>query len=468
MTTNASRIPVDYDGYEPDQQQPAERPSQAKSNQARSDQAKGDQARSDPLAELARIVGQDDPFRALLAAKDSRRAGGPEGGGGRVEPQLPDYAGAPAEPAPGPSMDAFNQYLSAVQRESVPEPDPAPEPQPEPLDEPAGEVAPERPRGRSRLALVGTALGIVAVAVGGALTWKALHPHRGSGTPIVVMADQAPLKIAPQNAGGVEIPDQNKQIYERNAKDGQIKIVNREEQPLDVKQAARALTSEAPTAGTPGPAPGAPVNLLTESLGEPRRVRTVSVRPEPPPVEAQRAAQGTQGGPAPARPEAAPIPTMTLPEATPAAATPRSASRSIQAATTPAPAPAPEPQAPDTVASTTVAAPKSNPAPQRVASAEPPPAKPTPAATPDAQAPVGGFSVQLSVRATEKEARAAFAQAQERYHAELAGQSALIRQAEVNGKTIFRVRVGPMSKESANSLCSKLQASGGTCFVAKN
>ncbi|MFE1598732.1 SPOR domain-containing protein [Methylobacterium sp. ID0610] len=455
MTTNASRIPVDYDGYEPDQQQPAERQSQAK----------GDAARSDPLAELARIVGQDDPFRALLAAKDTRRAGAAEAARGRVEPQVPDYAGAQTERGSGPSLDAFNQYLSAVQREAVPEPEPDLEPQAEAPAAPVGEPAPEAPRGRRRLALVGSALGIVAVAAGGALTWKALHPHRGSGAPIVVAADPAPLKIAPQNAGGVEIPDQNKQIYERNAKDGQIKIVNREEQPLDVKQAARALTSEAPTAGTPAPPPGAPVSLLTESLGEPRRVRTVSVRPEPPPFEAQRAAQqGTQGGPAPA----APVPTMTLPDPTPAAATPRSAARS--AATTPAPAPVatPEPQAADTVASTTVGAPKAKPAPQRVASAEQPPIKPAPAASPETQAPVGGFSVQLSVRATEREARAAFVQAQERYHAELAGQSPLIRQAEVNGKTIFRVRVGPMSKESANGLCSKLQAAGGTCFVAKN
>ena len=45
---------------------------------------------------------------------------------------------------------------------------------------------------------------------------------------------------------------------------------------------------------------------------------------------------------------------------------------------------------------------------------------------------------------------------------------ALIRKAEVNGNTIYRVRVGPMSKEEASSLCSKLQGQGGQCFVAKN
>ena len=440
MTTNASRIPVD-DGFEPVRQPLAARPGIGA-------------AKGDPLAELARIVGQDDPFRALLAAKESRRPPADEGGTGRVEPTIPSY-GPEAEPAPpGTPADAFNQYLAAVQREAVPEPV-----APAAVEEPAPEPAPERPRGRRRLMLVGSGLAVVAVAVGGALTWRALHPGRTAGTPIVVMADQAPLKIAPapQAAGGVEFPDQNKQIYERNAKDGQIRIVNREEQPLDVKQAARALVNEAATAATPAPASGAPVNMLTESLGEPRRVRTVSVKPEPPPFEAQRAAQGTQGGPA-----APPIPTMTLPDAAPAPATPRAATRSLQAATA---TPAPEPQAAETVSST-------KPAVQRLASAEPPPVRPAPAPTPapsaDTQAPVGGYSVQLSVRATEKEARAAFVQAQERYRAELSGQSPLIRQAEVNGKTIFRVRVGPMSKESANGLCGKLQAAGGPCFVAKN
>jgi hypothetical protein len=458
MTTNASRVPVDYDGYEQDRQ-----PAPARQDQVRQG------ARPDPLAELARIVGQDDPFRALLEAKEAKEASRTAEPRGRVEPVLPSYGeapgpegglsasrseptmGAPEHSAPPPAHTpaaAFNQYLAAVERETVSEPAPAHD------EAEAAPPAEPRPRGRRRIALVGTALGIVAVAVGGALTWRALHPGR-SGAPILVMADQAPLKVAPQNAGGVEIPDQNKQIYERNAKDAQIRIVNREEQPLDVKQAARSLVAEA----GPSAPPAAPGNALTESLGEPRRVRTVSVRPEPSPAEAQRAAQAAAQQSA-ARPEVSPIPTMTLPTeatgSTPAPVTPRS-TRVVPTApaaqTPPAETPAPVAESP-------------RPKPvQRVASAEPPV---TTQAVPTPQAPVGGFSVQLSVRATEKEAELAFKQAQERYGAVLGGQSPLIRQAEVNGKSIFRVRVGPMSKESADGLCGKLKAAGAACFVAKN
>ena len=80
---------------------------------------------------------------------------------------------------------------------------------------------------------------------------------------------------------------------------------------------------------------------------------------------------------------------------------------------------------------------------------------------------MGGFSVQIGVRASESDAHAAFRQMQGKY-SQLSGQPALIRQAEVNGKTIYRVRVGPLAKNEAASLCSALQGEGGQCFVAKN
>ena len=51
---------------------------------------------------------------------------------------------------------------------------------------------------------------------------------------------------------------------------------------------------------------------------------------------------------------------------------------------------------------------------------------------------------------------------------DLDGAAPLIRKAEVNGNTIFRVRVGPMSREDASSLCSKIQGQGGQCFATRN
>ena len=447
--TNASRAQVDLDALARD---------------LRQEQARGAAggAKPDPLAELARIVGQDDPFRALLAARDEMRgvaAAHPEAGwNARVEPSF-----AP-EPVKANPADAFDQYLASVERDTHEEPvaygveaqDPA-----------AAEFEDgrslRRVNPRRRLASVGAGIAIVAVAVTGALTYKGLHGSSSGGGVPVVQADSTPLKVAPKVADGVEIPDQNRQIYDTKGKtkEGQIKIVNREEQPIDVAEAARAAQGTGPAGGAQsGTTPG---NGPFEAFGEPRRVRTVAVKPEAPPAPVQREAQ------ADAAP--APIPTMVLPtdeqaqaKAKPtrqaAASMPVTSPEQVQASpqSTPAEAAQPKPVA--------VKAPPK--AAQRVASVATP-ATEAPEAADDTvkTGSVGGFSVQLGVRGSAAEAKAALKQMQAKY-SELAGKPELIRQAEVNGKTIFRVRVGPLAKTEAASLCTALQGEGGQCFVAKN
>ncbi len=482
MTGHASRATVDFDAFERElrhstgESGPAKTASHGAANGA---------AKADPLAELARIVGQDDPFRALLEARE-KSAAVTEARPGRIEPTFLD-APAPAQddptaqgrpamtsaqtpPSPGGQTaanpaDAFDQYLASVEQGLYA----GNASEEQAVFAEAGEgyrAGPiERPRQRSRMVQVGAGLAVLAVCVGGALAWKGTHG--GSSGPITVLADQTPLKVQPTATDGVEIPDQNKQIYDRNAKDGQIKIVNREEQPLDVNQAARTAAARndgpSPAAGQGGATPGQG-GLLTDSLGEPRRVRTVAVKPDtpppaPPPAQAAASAPADTAGPT------SPIPTMTLPDAaggsTPAA-TPRRPSRTLASA-------APMPVADAATPSEAEPAPAPRKAPQRVAAVAPETtastqADPAPAVS---QAPVGGFSVQLGVRGSESEARAAFKQMQAKY-SQLSGKPELIRQAEVNGKTIYRVRVGPLAKTEASSLCTELQGAGGQCFVAKN
>ncbi|SFL85546.1 SPOR domain-containing protein [Methylobacterium pseudosasicola] len=449
--TNASRAQVDLDALARD---------------LRQDQARGNAggAKPDPLAELARIVGQDDPFRALLAARDEMRsvaAAHPEAGwNARVEPS---FAPEPAKPNPA---DAFDQYLASVERDTHEEPvaygaetqqDPAAS------DYEDGRSL-RRVNPRRRLASVGAGIAIVAVAVTGALTYKGLQGSGSGGGVPVVQADSTPLKVAPKVADGVEIPDQNRQIYDNNKgkpKDGQIKIVNREEQPIDVAEAARAAQGTGPAGGVQsGTTPG---NGPFEAFGEPRRVRTVAVKPEAPPAAPQREAQADAGP--------APIPTMVLPTDEPPQQTKPKPTRQA-AASLPPPAPEPVQAPPPAVAEA---------APPKPVAVKPPPKAVQRVATvataaqeaPDAvddtvkTGSVGGFSVQLGVRGSASEAKAALAQMQAKY-SQLAGKPELIRQAEVNGKTIFRVRVGPLAKNEASSLCSALQGAGGQCFVAKN
>ncbi|HEX8418321.1 MAG TPA: SPOR domain-containing protein [Methylobacterium sp.] len=453
--TTASRAPVDFDAFERDLQPSAPRP-----------------AKGDPLAELARIVGQDDPFRALLEARDSRSPPPAAQQAGRVEPTFVE-ASAPAQApyAPGPA-DAFDQYLASV--------DQGVQRSGEPVDAAAfaDEAAyrnhpAERPRKRNRLVSFAAGLAVLAVSVAGALTWRSLQSGAPAGGVPTILADKAPLKIAPQKADGVEIPDQNKQIYDRTPKDGQIRIVNREEQPIDVAQAAR----QAPRAGEGGATPGSvaaiasnpPPGTLTESLGEPRRVRTVSVKPDTPPPAPQREATAEPGT---ATPNSV-VPTMVLPGAS-ADGTATTASLRSRPGKPPAALPAPAPAATVEDATPAAVVPAPGPVakvkpPQRVASVAPDAtaALAAPPTVTASTAPTGGFTVQLGVRTSEAEAQAAFRQMQGKY-SQLAGQPMLIRQAEVAGKTIYRVRIGPLGKNEATSLCTQLQGAGGQCFVAKN
>jgi len=106
------------------------------------------------------------------------------------------------------------------------------------------------------------------------------------------------------------------------------------------------------------------------------------------------------------------------------------------------------------------------PAPQRLAAVAPA-APVVPASAVTAPPADGGYAVQLDVQPSEAGARTAFQKLQQK-HTDLNGRAPMIRKAEVNGNTIYRVRVGPLSKDDATSLCSKLQGAGGQCFVAKN
>jgi hypothetical protein len=450
--------------------------------------------RNDPLAELARIVGQEDPFGSLLAAE---RAPAPQRKGPPTFDELFAPQGEPIRPvhtadrwpeastrqeAARPYADE-RSYEEPAYHEQAPQPTYDPRYDAEPAQaygaqDPAqhydsgayeayeGEAPEPAPRKSRKAALaVASVLGIAALGVGGVV----LFGGKGSpiaGEPPLVTATAGPIKVQPQTPGGVEIPNQNKQIYERAAQDTKTRVVNREEQPVDVRQATRVMPTptDAVTTGSAAPA-------TANALGEPRRVRTISIRPDGT-VVPDAAPAAAAPAPAPTRTAAAapmPMP-MVMPAAAPAApvaapaqprpATPVAAPVTAASSTPAANTPAPRPAAATPTASTSGASPQATPAaqPQRVAAVAPV----APAAT---DAPVGGFSVQLGVAGSEADARKAFQGYQQKF-SDLNGQSALIRKAEVNGNTIYRVRVGPMSREEATSLCSKLQGSG--CFVAKN
>ncbi|WP_293798672.1 SPOR domain-containing protein [uncultured Bosea sp.] len=492
---------------------------------------------ADPLAELTRIVGQDDPLKDIFAERrqPSRPAMRQEPSF-EVVPQQPAPAVPEVSQPPAEMRGALDEFEALLRRteprraeaptpvQARPAPQPAFEPDydlPEPLpysrpaaiqgaapprdldegaqyrqapaayatEEPAYDYghaqqamqAPEygeeempdlEPR-RSRKGLWAAAavIAVGLVGVGAAFTLRGGTTTK-DGQPPMIAADSGPVKVAPANPGGAEIPNQNKQIYERSpdTPTAPTKVVNNEEQPVDVQQAARSM---APRVVAPGPnsgggtalaaAPSAPERSIVPpepgltpmppvpGLGEPRKVRTVAIRPDGTPAQNPVAVDSNQPiatGSAPTRSLANQAANVAL-------------SRPMQL---PSAAPKAEARATTPPAATTPAA------PTRVASAAPAPAAaPSAPAAAAVRAGTGDFVVQLGAPGSEAEARATFAALQRKYPQQLGGQAPIVRKTELaGGKTVFRLRVGPYSREDATSMCSGLQAAGGQCFIAKN
>ncbi|MFN3673942.1 MAG: SPOR domain-containing protein, partial [Bosea sp. (in: a-proteobacteria)] len=492
---------------------------------------------TDPLAELTRIVGQDDPLKDLFAPK-APRAAEPIAPAQVANPSWPEARREPAfgavtEPAPPAELRGALDEFEALLRRSdnaapsakaaaavyVPPPAPvyddepaalayprsaAPQPSeagPRDLDQhpaygqeqayapdgaypydydqtaqgeqelPPDEDLPElRPR-RSRKGLW-TAVALISVGVmgvGAAMTFRSTT-STSDGKPLVISADAAPTKVEPVNPGGKEIPNQNKQIYERSAQapKAATTIVTREEQPVDVQQAARSMPARVVLPG-PGSeagsnplasAPGVPERIAQPAepaltavppvpgLGEPRKVRTVAIRPD-----------GTPAAPANAAPSL-------VTGSTPAPSASAQGSAATQLAPTPRPRPTVVAEAPKVQDRATPPAPAATTpsAPVRVANAAPAATTPAPAApaTQAIRSGTGDFTVQLGAPGSEAEARATFAALQRKYPDVLGGQAPIIRKTDLaGGKTVYRLRIGPYTRDNATTMCSQLQAAGG-------
>jgi hypothetical protein len=450
----------------------------------------GAATRGDPLAELARIVGQEDPFQSLLSHDRTARPRNQANAGlddlfaVREEPATAKVAQFPARQVASAQPAYQDPYPQAVPQAAAPAygyqdqghdaydagaygqeyyDENAPEQADQGYDHvgPVDYVQRQKPRSRKGLIAAGALLGAIVIGGGGAYLMSGNSASFSGGEPPLIQASNEPTKVQPQNPGGVEIPNQNKQIYERANQNADTKVVSREEQPVDVKQTVRMNNGAGDATGATGTEPAAPPRPAANglNLGEPRKVRTVTIRPD---------GTVTQPEVANARPPAGVLPTMSLPPAAQAGApAPRSTPQA--APSTPAAAPAPKPvQAAAAPAASTpapaAATPASGASPQRVASVQP--VAVAPAAAPEVTA-TGGFAVQLGVRGSEKDAQSALEQLQKKY-SDLGGMPSMIRKAEVNGKSVYRVRVGPMSQDEASSLCSRLRGQGGECYVAKN
>ena len=444
----------------------------------------------DPLAELARLIGQNDPFSEF--GRDARTPAPP------TAPRMPPREQSLVAPPYSESHDQFG----GVAPHSYPQSPPA-------FIQAAADNGPYReaayqdgghvpagnefydevePRGRGRGFKTATAvLALAVLGTAGAFGYRFIFSGSGSTTPPpVIRANTEPTKVPPPVANAD--PSQSKSTYDRLGDSSQgSRVVSREEPPVDVKDQVRPGVGRNPPPPNPqnqwatAVAPNLPQTGSTpvtgaqpaSPMGEPKKVRTVTIRPDPsdanmaPTSLSPPNATGAQPAPA-AR-------TATAPQAPPQkwqpATAPQSAPPSANAPLTLSddsalslPRSLNEPPPP----ARTRPAPVQKPAPATQAA---PAARPAPQALAQVAAPkAGGYLVQVSSQRSEAEAQAALRGLQAKYAGAIGGQPATIRRAELGERGVFfRAMLGPFaSRDQATQLCANLKAAGGSCIVQGN
>ena len=452
-------------------------------------------ADGDPLAELARLIGQTDPFSNFGRANqpmprrepDLYRRPEPE-----PEPEVDEApaAGPPpwmqraAQQEAAPQLD-FDTSVHPLRRYAAAHPpaepayheappfaatdpdqhaqhDPARydnalygQPDPGTYDAQQQDAAyaedpyayqdgygdePEQERKPRRGGMI-TVLAVLALAVvgtSGAFAYRTYMGSSRSGEPPIIKADAGPTKIvpAPSGDGAAKVPD-------RMAAGGAEKIVPREEAPVDVNAAPRVVfpplttnanpPSTASVAPSAKPAPAAANGVLAGD--EPRKIKTLAVKGD---------AADLAATPAP-KPAATPRPVPSPAAArAPAPSTAVNANASANAPLSLSPQGA-QPAPADTrtrVASTNAAAPSA----------------------------AGSYVVQVSSQRNEADAQASYRALQGKFPSVLGSRAPLIKRADLGDKGVYyRAMVGPFaSSEEASQVCGSLKSAGGQCVVQKN
>jgi hypothetical protein len=389
---------------------------------------------NDPLAELARLIGQDDPF-ADIGRK--RAQGSAEPHAGEAAPNWlarPDHARGRTEGAaheqPAAGDDPYGQYdpryddpqyadeayQGAYAADGTQNPgygyendgyyDDGQPPQGDDYDPPV----PEKRRGG--LMTVAAVVALAVIGTAGAFAYRSWTGPTTTGEPPVIKAEQAPTKIVPAQPSDAQ---GNKQVYDRVGDPGREKIVPREEQPQDVRTATTRSVAPGAGAGSvlpPLASPGPQTGVIAG--GEPKKVKTFAIRPDQPNGAPTPQAPARM---APAAPQVATVPTTPV---------------------TPRTIPSPAPQ---------IAA---RPAPE---SAE-----------------TGGYVVQVSSQRTEADAQASYRSLQSKYPGVLGSRRATIKRADLGERGVYyRAQVGPFaSAEEAGAMCTSLKEAGGQCIVQRN
>jgi hypothetical protein len=466
-----------------------DRPFPADDDYDRGDVHARPKAEGDPLAELARLIGQTDPFANF--GRDNPASGRDD----RPHQQEQDDDDAPSSPPPWmqranahdarhdtrqdydplPSAQRYQaeQYEAGADYHQAPSfaaaSHDAPQADPGRYDDALygqlpghdvhaqdenyqddsyaypdgyGEVAEEPQKRRGGMMTVAVVLALAVVGTGAAFAYRTFVGSPRSGEPPVIKADAGPNKVVPPSASG-STDASGKLIQDRLGGAAPEKLVSREEQPVNVQDNTKAgprvvfpplnVNANPPSTASVSPAGKAMTgNASVQGADEPRKIRTFAVKGDQDPNATPAAKQ------VPGRNAAAPSAGVRTPAAN------ANASASAPLSLSPQAAPAAR------VASTTAA-------PTQIA----------PTATSSGS---GGYLVQIASQRNEADAQASFRALQGKYPSVLGSRTATIKRADLGEKgTYYRAMVGPFgSPDEATTFCGNLKSAGGQCVVQRN
>jgi len=474
------------------------------------DHARGGDPRggeSDPLAELARLIGQTDPLgtaakpapphplqsRANVRPQfdppeeDDSAPPSPPPWMQRIRQEAPpppspdDYDEAEYQPAPvhplhryaaQPPQAPAQDYYEAPQQQADAEPQPDPSRYDDALygriesgeqdyqSDPASpddsyayqggyEETPAPKKRSSGLVTVAAVLALAVVGTGAAFAYRTYVGSPRSGEPPIIKADNSPIKVvpAPSDGGASKTPDR------MVPGDGGEKLVSREETPVDVNSRSGAPRVVFPPLNQNGSPP--PVASVSPAAPVPATAANGTMPNNEPRKVKTLAVKGdaAENGGIPAGAAAPPPKPVSRTAAAPAAAPAAPAARNPASANASANTP---------MSLTPQGGQQSEPSPTRMAAINP--VQTAPATN------GGSYLVQVSSQKNEADAQASYRALQSKFPNVLGSRSPVIKRADLGDKGVYyRAMIGPFgSSEEATQLCGSLKTAGGQCVVQRN
>jgi len=278
----------------------------------------------------------------------------------------------------------------------------------------------------SRWKLFGAAVAVVVVTGFGIGIWYAYDQGVKKGVqlaPPIIKADNTPVKEKPEDPGGMDIPHQDKAVFEV------MKAEKEEEKVEKLMAAPEEVVREAAPVDIPENAPKVAISGV-------KKAETLMSKPAEAAKEAVAAAEKkAEDIAAPVAKEKIAALKAAEADKAPEKLNPANAAEKIEPA-----------------ADTTVAL------------------KSATKATPKAGSNSAAYRVQLGAFRSSDAAEKAWLDLQKKHEELLQGIAHKVQSVEIKGKGVFhRLQAGEfVQKASANGLCSKLKAQKQDCLIAKN